>query len=143
MRAHAMPAGVLKPAVGDALGCRPAARSVTPTGVLDCDPSAESVASHQAVRGGSTLAGLLRLYRHNESRDRCFEQFERVARDMPEYIRLARFSYVHELAYQALAVSDQRVAMWFSTVGGSFEGSSIDDLIDMLAGAITAPVHSR
>ena len=62
---------------------------------------------------------------------------------MPEYIRLARFSCVHGFAYHALAVSDQRVAMWLSTVAGSFEGWSIDDLIDMLTGAITAPVHSR
>ena len=96
-----------------------------------------------AVRGAAVRAVRLHEAGGDESRDRYFEQFERVTRDMPAYIRLARFSYVHEFAYDALAVRDQRVAMWLSTVGGSFEGWSIDDSIDMLTGAITAPVHSR
>ena len=78
-----------------------------------------------------------------EMRDVFFELVERVTPDLTKKIRLARFSFVGEFAYHALGASDQRVAMWVTTVGGSLEGWTHDDLIDMLTGALTAPVHRR
>src|SRR5262249_31646889 len=70
-------------------------------------------------------------------------QIERVAAHVPEHIRVARYSYVFEYIYHTLAASNQRVAIWLESIGESPAGWNNDDLIDMLTGAIIAPVYEH
>jgi AcrR family transcriptional regulator len=93
------------------------------------------VASH------SRYASILHGTGDYEYKPLYLKQFARVTPDLPEHIRLARFGYAHEFTYHALAASDQRVGMWLAFVSESPPRWTTDDLIDLLAGAITAPVH--
>jgi AcrR family transcriptional regulator len=77
----------------------------------------------------------------DDYRPSYLKQFARVTPHLPEHIRLARFSYLHEFVYHALASGNRRVALWLSSIGESPESWTTDDFIDMIAGAITAPVH--
>jgi AcrR family transcriptional regulator len=69
------------------------------------------------------------------------KQLARVTPHVPDHIRIARFAYAHEFLYHALAATDRRVAMWLQTIGESSAAWTTDDFIDLLTGALTAPVH--
>ena len=77
----------------------------------------------------------------DEYRASYLKQFARVTPHLPDHIRIARFSYMHEFVYHALASGDHRVALWLSSIGESPDSWTADDFIDMVTGAIVAPVH--
>jgi len=68
------------------------------------------------------------------------KQLERITPGMPDDMRFARYAYLRRFVYDAVAAGDERVAMWLDTMGQSPTGWTTDDFIDMLTGAMTAPV---
>jgi AcrR family transcriptional regulator len=70
------------------------------------------------------------------------KQLERITPGMPDDIRLARYAYLRRFVYDAVAAGDERVAMWLDSMGQSPAGWTTGDFIDMLTGAMTAPVSS-
>jgi len=85
-------------------------------------------------------AALVRIV-GDEYRDTYRKLFEHVTPHLPDHIRLARVSYMHEFVYHALASGSRRVELWMTSIGEAQPTWTTDDFVDMITGAITAPVH--
>lgn len=71
------------------------------------------------------------------------KQLARAMPDLPDDIRVARYAYLRAFVYQALGATDQRVELWLTSIGQPAHHWTTDDLIDLVTGAMTAPVHLR
>jgi AcrR family transcriptional regulator len=95
----------------------------------------------------SDLAGHRRystiLYRLAESYTEAYmKQLERATPQLPDDVRIARYAYLRAFVFHAVAASDERVAMWLSSIGQPATAWTTRDFVDLLTGALTAPVSS-
>jgi AcrR family transcriptional regulator len=115
---------------------------VEPIVALKSDPWGDDY-----LRMLSDLAGHRRhaaiLYRLAEPYTQAYlKQLARVTPALPDDVRIARYAHLRAFVFHAVAASDERVEMWLTSIGQSATGWTTRDFIDLLTGAMTAPMSN-